>query len=121
MDVTDREQAIVEATATRQRLALLDQASTRIGTTLDVKVTAQELVDAVVPVFADAAVVELVEGLDERQSFDPAQPVLTRRLAHGTVLPLPRPNSSAGWPECTTRRAPPSTGCCAPAVRSRCR
>ncbi|MEU8912699.1 SpoIIE family protein phosphatase [Streptomyces nigrescens] len=89
VDVTDREQAIVEATATRQRLALLDQASTRIGTTLDVQVTAQELVDAVVPVFADAAVVELVEWLDERESFDPALPVITRRLAHGTVLPPP--------------------------------
>ncbi|MGW7575662.1 PP2C family protein-serine/threonine phosphatase [Streptomyces sp. NPDC054765] len=89
VDVTDREQAIVEATATRQRLALLDRASARIGTTLEVKVTAQELVEAAVPDFADAAVVELVEGRDEREAFDPARPVDTHRIASGTVLPPP--------------------------------
>ncbi|WP_407547771.1 SpoIIE family protein phosphatase [Streptomyces sp. Pv4-95] len=89
VDVTDREQAIVEATATRQRLALLDRASARIGTTLDVVTTAQELVDATVPDFADGAVVELVDWLDEREAFDPALPVMTRRIASGTVLPAP--------------------------------
>ncbi|MFG2827027.1 SpoIIE family protein phosphatase [Streptomyces sp. NPDC048434] len=89
VDVTDREQAIVEATATRQRLALLDRASARIGSTLDAKVTAQELVEAAVPDFADAAVVELVEWMDEHEAFDPALPVDTRRIAHGTVLPPP--------------------------------
>ncbi|MEV5124534.1 SpoIIE family protein phosphatase [Streptomyces decoyicus] len=89
VDVTDREQAIVEATATRQRLALLDRASARIGTTLDVKVTAQELVEAAVPDFADAAVVELVEWMDESAAFDPALPVNTRRIASGTALPPP--------------------------------
>ncbi|MGI5262086.1 SpoIIE family protein phosphatase [Streptomyces angustmyceticus] len=89
VDVTDREQAIVEATATRQRLALLNRATARIGTTLDVQVTAQELVGAAVPDFADAAVVELVEWKDEHTGFDPAQPVDTHRIAHGTVLPPP--------------------------------
>lgn len=89
VDVTDREQAIVEATATRQRLALLNRASARIGTTLDVQVTAQELVEAAVPDFADAAVVELVEWKDEHAAFDPALPVDTHRIAHGTVLPPP--------------------------------
>ncbi|MEV0368804.1 SpoIIE family protein phosphatase [Streptomyces sp. NPDC050636] len=89
VDVTDREQAIVEATATRQRLALLDRASARIGTTLDVEVTAQELVDAAVPDFSDGAVVELVEWMDEGEAFDPALPVVTRRIASGTVLPAP--------------------------------
>ncbi|MFJ6788082.1 SpoIIE family protein phosphatase [Streptomyces angustmyceticus] len=89
VDVTDREQAIVEATATRQRLALLNRATARIGTTLDVQVTAQELVGAAVPDFADAAVVELVEWTDEHTGFDPAQPVDTHRIAHGTVLPPP--------------------------------
>ncbi|WP_338059810.1 SpoIIE family protein phosphatase [Streptomyces natalensis] len=87
VDVTDREQAIVEATATRQRLALLDRASARIGTTLDVEVTAQELVDTAVPDFSDGAVVELVEWMDEHMAFDPALPVVTRRIAFGSVLP----------------------------------
>lgn len=89
VDVTDRERAIVEATATRQRLTLLDRATARIGTTLDVGVTAQELVDAAVPDFSDGAVVELVEWMDESAAFDPALPVNTRRIASGTVLPAP--------------------------------
>ncbi|MEU9112273.1 SpoIIE family protein phosphatase [Streptomyces sp. NPDC048483] len=89
VDVTDREQAIVEATASRQRLALLDRASGLIGTTLDVEVTARELVAAAVPDFADGATVELVDWMDEREAFDPALPVITRRIAAGTVLPPP--------------------------------
>ncbi|MGK5630902.1 SpoIIE family protein phosphatase [Streptomyces sp. URMC 123] len=89
VDVTDRERAIVEATANRQRLALLNRATARIGTTLDLRVTAQELVDAAVPEFADAAVVELVRWADEREVFDPSLPLATRRIATGTVLPPP--------------------------------
>ncbi|WKX73808.1 SpoIIE family protein phosphatase [Streptomyces sp. XD-27] len=91
VDVTDREQAIAEATAGRRRLALLDRASARIGTTLDVRTTAQELVEAAVPDFADGAVVELVEWQDEHEPFDPALPVAARRIASGTVLPPPAP------------------------------
>lgn len=89
VDVTDQEQAVVEATASRQRLALLDRATARIGTTLDVEVTAQELVDAAVPDFCDGAVVELVDWRSESEVFDPALPVDTRRIASGTVLPAP--------------------------------
>ncbi|MFF4535327.1 SpoIIE family protein phosphatase [Streptomyces aureus] len=43
------------------RLRLLYDASTRIGTTLDVKRTAEELTEVAVPRFADYATVELVE------------------------------------------------------------
>ncbi|MGW9370151.1 SpoIIE family protein phosphatase [Streptomyces xanthophaeus] len=89
IDVTDREQAILEATASRQRLALLDRAATRIGTTLDVNLTAQELVDVVMPDFCDGAVVEIVEWMDASEAFDPDLPLLTRRIASGTVLPPP--------------------------------
>ncbi|MEV0411443.1 SpoIIE family protein phosphatase [Streptomyces sp. NPDC050448] len=89
LDVTDREQAILEATAARQRLALLDRATARIGTTLDLNVTARELVDAAVPDFCDACVVELVEWMDETEAFDPALPLSTRRIASGTTLPEP--------------------------------
>ncbi|MET9962473.1 SpoIIE family protein phosphatase [Streptomyces sp. NPDC006326] len=86
VDVTDREQAILEATAARQRLALLDRAAARIGTTLDLDRTAQELVDAVLPDFCDACVVELVEWMDETLAFDPGLPLVTRRIASGTTL-----------------------------------
>ena len=89
VDVTDREQAIMEATAGRQRLALLDRAAARIGTTLDVDVTARELVDAAVPDFSDASVVEVVEWMDEPEVFDPELPLVTRRIAAGTILPPP--------------------------------
>ncbi|MFJ4467090.1 SpoIIE family protein phosphatase [Streptomyces sp. NPDC089424] len=89
VDVTDRERAILEATAARQRLALLNRATARIGTSLDVGVTAQELVDAAVPDFSDAAVVELVDRLGNPEVFDPRQPLITRRIASGTVLPPP--------------------------------
>ncbi|WP_326647668.1 MULTISPECIES: SpoIIE family protein phosphatase [unclassified Streptomyces] len=89
VDVTDREQAIMEATAGRQRLALLDRAAARIGTTLDVDVTARELVAAAVPDFSDASVVEVVEWMDEPEVFDPERPLLTRRIASGTILPPP--------------------------------
>lgn len=89
VDVTDRERAILEASAARQRLALLDRAAARIGTTLDLEVTARELVEAVVPDFCDACVVELVEWMDETADFDPLLPLSTRRIASRTTLAPP--------------------------------
>ncbi|WP_262387118.1 SpoIIE family protein phosphatase [Streptomyces sp. TRM49041] len=89
VDVTDREEAIRDAAAGRRRLALLDRAASRIGTTLDVYVTARELVDAAVPDFADGCVVEVVEWMHEAELFDPSLPLVTRRIAAGTCLPPP--------------------------------
>lgn len=90
VDVTDREHAILEATAARGRLALLDRAGARIGTTLDLRVTARELVETVVPDFCDGAVVELVDRApDDPEVFDPELPLITRRIAAGTALPPP--------------------------------
>ncbi|MFJ2931628.1 SpoIIE family protein phosphatase [Streptomyces sp. NPDC087219] len=96
VDVTDREQALVEAAAGRQRLALLDRAAARIGTTLDVNVTARELVESVVPDFCEASVVEVVEWKDEREVFDPESVLVTRRIAAGTCLPPPAPELVGG-------------------------
>ncbi|MFD9306947.1 SpoIIE family protein phosphatase [Streptomyces sp. NPDC060048] len=106
VDVTDREQAILEASASRRRLALLDGASTRIGTTLDVNLTAQELVDASMPDFCDGAVVEVVEWMDEAEVFDPALPLITRRIAFGTILPPPADELVSGV---ETVRYPPGS------------
>jgi serine phosphatase RsbU (regulator of sigma subunit)/anti-sigma regulatory factor (Ser/Thr protein kinase) len=47
----------------RERLAILSQASTRIGSTLDVMRTGQELADLAVPLLADYAVVDLAESV----------------------------------------------------------
>ncbi|MBQ1001457.1 SpoIIE family protein phosphatase [Streptomyces sp. RK62] len=55
-DVTDRHR-------TRQRLALLDRAGERIGLTLDVTRTAQELADVAVPGLADVVAVDLLESV----------------------------------------------------------
>ncbi|MFD5427694.1 SpoIIE family protein phosphatase [Streptomyces sp. NPDC127084] len=100
-DVTDRERAIREASASRRRLGLLDRAAARIGTTLDLDVTAQELVDVAVPEFADAAVVEIVEWMDESLPFLPEWPLTTCRLASGTVLPPPATEAVGGL-DCVT-------------------
>ncbi|MFD4587976.1 SpoIIE family protein phosphatase [Streptomyces sp. NPDC058423] len=107
VDVTEREQAILAATAARQRLALLDRATARIGTSLDVDVTARELVDAAVPDFADASVVELVDWMDEPEVFDPGLPLVTHRIAAGTVLPPPAPELVGGLETVTY---PPGSG-----------
>nr|WTB28787.1 SpoIIE family protein phosphatase [Streptomyces sp. NBC_00830] len=47
----------------RERLAILSEAGTRIGTTLDVMQTGQELADLAVPVLADYATVDLAESV----------------------------------------------------------
>ncbi|OEJ28507.1 protein kinase [Streptomyces agglomeratus] len=101
VDVTDREQAIMEATAGRRRLALLNHAAATIGTTLDVNVTARELVDAAVPDFADASVVEVVQWMDEPEVFDPERPLITRRIASGTTLPPPATELVSGLEQVT--------------------
>lgn len=44
----------------RERLAILSEASTRIGSTLDLMQTGQELADLAVPLLADIAVVDLM-------------------------------------------------------------
>ncbi|MFK4118894.1 SpoIIE family protein phosphatase [Streptomyces longwoodensis] len=54
LDVTERWNA-------RQLLSLVNEAGTRVGTTLDVMRTAQELADFAVPRFADFVVVDLLE------------------------------------------------------------
>ncbi|MEU1601090.1 SpoIIE family protein phosphatase [Streptomyces sp. NPDC005708] len=48
---------------TRERFAILSQASTRIGSTLDVMQTGQELADLAVPLLADFAYVDLAESI----------------------------------------------------------
>jgi len=71
----------------RQRLALLNEAATCIGTTLDVVRTAEELVELLVPRYADFASVDLLEwvlGADEPQT-DLDDRIVLRRVAHGSA------------------------------------
>ncbi|KUL45149.1 ATP-binding SpoIIE family protein phosphatase [Streptomyces regalis] len=74
-----------EQHAARQRLALLNEAGTRIGTTLNVTRTAQELADLAVPRLADFASVDLLDSVIRGE--EPVQgpvdtAVVLRRVAH---------------------------------------
>ncbi|WP_432031565.1 SpoIIE family protein phosphatase [Streptomyces antibioticus] len=82
VDITDRHRA-------RQRLALLDRAGRRIGRTLDIVRTAQELADVTVPGFADAVTVDLLEpvlrGAEPTADGGPAEGVSLRRAGLRTA------------------------------------
>ncbi|MGH3392456.1 MAG: SpoIIE family protein phosphatase [Actinomadura sp.] len=79
-----------EAVAVQERLALLNLASSRIGSTLDMGQTAAELVDVAVPRFADAAGVLVQENLITEDAF-PDRPddgtAVVRRLAVAVAEP----------------------------------
>ncbi|MFK4106251.1 PAS domain-containing protein, partial [Streptomyces sp. NPDC019531] len=81
----------------RRRLALLNEAAAAIGTTLDVVRTAEELVELLVPRYADFASVDLLEwvlGTDEPPTVLDGD-ILLRRVAHGS--------SHEGTPEAAVR------------------
>ncbi|NEA60916.1 PAS domain-containing protein, partial [Streptomyces sp. SID13666] len=71
----------------RRRLALLNEAAAGIGTTLDVVRTAEELVELVVPRFADFVSVDLLDWVLGADEPTPAQAdeVVLHRVAHGSV------------------------------------
>ncbi len=74
--VVSREQALVEARAAQARLALLNDASSRIGTTLDLQRTAEELVELVVPRFADFVTVDLLDSVVQDGFVEHDQPMM---------------------------------------------
>ncbi|MFD8718592.1 SpoIIE family protein phosphatase [Streptomyces sp. NPDC059629] len=78
----------------RRHLAVLNDASMRIGTTLDVVRTAEELAEVAVGGFADYVTVDLLESValgDEPRPIPPDQPVTVSRTAQRSIL--------AGCPE----------------------
>ncbi|WP_432014369.1 SpoIIE family protein phosphatase [Streptomyces cucumeris] len=85
--------AVVDVTAqarARERLAVLNDASARIGSTLDLLHTAQELADVAVPRLADFACVDLIDSVFEGEE-PPSGPVTRetafRRAAHRSIVP----------------------------------
>ena len=73
----------------RRRLAVLKDAGLRIGSTLDVSRTAEELADVAVTEFADFVTVDLLESValgDEPEPVPPGKPVTVRRTAQRSVL-----------------------------------
>ncbi|MEU4491599.1 SpoIIE family protein phosphatase [Streptomyces purpurascens] len=80
---------VTEQYLARQRLVLVDDASLRIGSTLDLPRTAQELADVAVPRFADFVTVDLlpgIEGGEDPPQGSPHGPVMLRRVASQSVL-----------------------------------
>ncbi|MGW6966525.1 SpoIIE family protein phosphatase [Streptomyces zaomyceticus] len=83
IDVTERHRADADADRSRRRLALIADASARVGTTLEVEQTADELASVVVPELADIAAVDVLDSvLALRRPGAPEEgPELFRALA----------------------------------------
>ncbi|MFJ8632033.1 SpoIIE family protein phosphatase [Streptomyces sp. NPDC093568] len=83
VDITEQHQAALEAETARRRLALIADASARIGTTLELDRTAHELADVAVPELADVAAVDLLEAVVEGRgsALGPTEPAVIRALA----------------------------------------
>ncbi|WP_406728845.1 SpoIIE family protein phosphatase [Streptomyces sp. GD-15H] len=83
VDITEQHRAAVEAETARRRLAVVADASVRIGTTLDLERTARELADVAVPELADVAAVDLLDSVVRgyRSTLAPAEPAMIRALA----------------------------------------
>ena len=76
----------------RKRLQLIAEAGTRIGSTLDVTRTAQELANVAVPALADFVSVDLLASLDDLPEQPPGplragDSLALRRIAHQSVFP----------------------------------
>jgi PAS domain S-box-containing protein len=105
--------------AARNRLALLDDAATRIGTTLDVEHTCKELTRLLVPRFADVAAVDVPDA-DGAQAVLPARgPLRLRRVALSATGPMSlvskvcgvvgtayEPQLSSSMAQCLTQQRP---------------
>ncbi|MFD8079369.1 SpoIIE family protein phosphatase [Streptomyces sp. NPDC059718] len=81
IDISREERAQLQATRGRQRLALLAEAGTRIGTTLDLRQTAEEVVQVLVPRVADSADVHLLEEVLDPDEAAASAHGMVRRLA----------------------------------------
>ncbi|MEU7293627.1 SpoIIE family protein phosphatase [Streptomyces exfoliatus] len=81
VDITESQEAHSEVERARHRFALLAEAGAKIGTTLDLKQTAEEAVRFLVPQLADSADVQMLESVLEPD--DPAASTrgVLRRLA----------------------------------------
>ncbi|MFF3462703.1 SpoIIE family protein phosphatase [Streptomyces sp. NPDC001984] len=82
VDVTERHRAALELARASKRLELIAEASARVGTTLDVKQTAQELAEVAVPELADVAAVDVLDTVLSLQCATQTDgPALFRALA----------------------------------------
>ncbi|MEV6793522.1 SpoIIE family protein phosphatase [Streptomyces sp. NPDC051320] len=87
IDVTDRYRAAADAERARHRLALVADASVRVGTTLDLEQTARELASVAVPELADVAAVDLLDTVLQGQPTPKEGPAVIRALAVAAAYP----------------------------------
>jgi PAS domain S-box-containing protein len=89
VDVTERHLVAAEAERARRRLVLIADASARIGTTLEVTRTAQELAEVAVPHLADVTAVDVLDDMLSCRTFSPHPdgPNVFRALAVASALP----------------------------------
>ncbi|MEU8489397.1 SpoIIE family protein phosphatase [Streptomyces sp. NPDC048641] len=83
IDVSERHEAAAAADRARRRLAVIAEASARVGTTLEVDKTAHELAQAAVPALADLAAVDVLDAVlaFRRTAGDHDGPEVFRALA----------------------------------------
>ncbi|MFG3142113.1 SpoIIE family protein phosphatase [Streptomyces sp. NPDC048211] len=88
-DTTELQAVTGRAETVRERLLLLYRAGARIGTTLDVTTTAQELAEVAAPGFADCATVDLADSVlrGEEPESPSGDAMDMRRTAVGGVGP----------------------------------
>ncbi|MGW0734379.1 SpoIIE family protein phosphatase [Streptomyces sp. NPDC002851] len=93
VDVTEQHRAATAADRARRRLAMIADATERIGTTLDLDLTARELADSLVPELADIAAVDLLEAVLQDGPPSPSATATRyprfRALALKTAYPTP--------------------------------
>src|SRR5262249_60364643 len=89
---------VVVRARNQRRLALADEASARIGTTLDITRTAEELLDVAIPRLADAGAVALLATVIHGDRPAPhvhnrdLRPQRAARGAHANSPPPPPPH-----------------------------
>ncbi|WP_408907331.1 SpoIIE family protein phosphatase [Streptomyces cavernicola] len=88
-DTTELRALTGRAEVARERLQLLYDAGVRVGTTLDVVRTAEELAEVAVPGFADFVTVELFEAVPRGDEPDGASTEMLRTVVHGIHEPHP--------------------------------
>lgn len=101
IDITESQQAERDAARARRRFALLAEAGTRIGTTLDLRQTSEEIVQMLVPQLADSADVQLLEEVMAPDESTAATHGVVRRMA--ALFPDPSAPTAKLLPGMTSR------------------
>ncbi len=91
VDITESQEAHLEVERARHRFALLSEAGARIGTTLDLRQTGEEVVRFLVPQLCDSADVQMLEAVLEPDDPAASSRGVLRRIA--AVFPEPVPPS----------------------------